>query len=417
MTEPLKTFPPETRRASPAASAATFAEYAAHPDAFLTIQGVPPEIASRLPGFVDFVAPLGINGDMLVQAIHEAGPAIGPATPGWQATISRRGDEATARAETAEAESDTQKAEQEFMAASFWYFLARFPHILNAEGAAAYHKHIQAYLHAAKYFAYPVEVIAIPFKGSQLTGYLRLPNGDTPKAGWPIVVIWGGIDVWKSDLEIHNQSNALLKRSIATLAIDMPGTGECSIPVSTQAEHAILAAMDAIREYTAIDRARVGCYGLSFGGHFAVKLALLRPDLAGVVNNAGPVHATFQPTWVSSLPMGARIALARVCGLDPRGEPQILLSRLVELSLVAQGLLPTTTHAPLLSINGERDELVSIADLDLIQHNGVQQDRLIFAHDRHVASRNWALHEPFVAHWFVLRFAHQQREGQAAVGV
>ncbi len=409
MTETLKAFLPVIERTNPAASAATFAEYEAHPDTFLTIQGVPPEIAARLPGFADFVTPLGIAGDMLVQAIHEAGPAIGPATPGWQTTLSRRGDEAIARAEAAEAEGDAQKAEQEFMAASFWYFLARFPHILNAEGAAAYRKHVQAYLRAAKHFTHPIDVIAIPFEGGQLTGYLRLPNGAAPEAGWPVVVIWGGIDVWKSDLEIHSQSNALLKRSIATLAIDMPGTGECSIPVSTQAEHAMLAAIDAIRKHAAIDGARVGCYGLSFGGHFAVKLALLRPDLAGAVNIAGPVHATFQPTWVSTLPMGARIALSRVCGLDPRGEPQILLSRLAELSLVSQGLLPTTIHAPLLSINGEQDELVSIADLDLIQHNGVQQDRLIFAHDRHVASRNWALHEPFVAHWFVQRFSSRHQ--------
>ena len=406
MTETIEVnnpFSPETERTRVVATAATFAEYVAHPDAFLTIQGTPPEIAARLPGFADFVAQLGIDGDRLVQAIHEAGPAIGPATPGWQAAMSRHGDAAVVRAEMAEAGNDVVRAENEFMAASFWYFLARFPHILNAEGAAAYKKHIHAYLRAAHYFAHPVDIIAIPFEGGQLTGYLRLPNGNAPATGWPIVVIWGGIDVWKSDLEIHSQSNALLKRGIATLAIDMPGTGECSISVSTHAERALLAAIDMIRNHAAIDSAHIGCYGLSFGGHFAVKLALLRPDLMGAVNNAGPVHATFQPTWVATLPMGARIALARVCGLDPRGDPQVLVSRLAELSLIAQGLLPATTHAPLLSINGEQDELVSIADLDLIQHNGVQQDRLVFAHDRHVASRNWALHEPFVAQWFARR--------------
>ena len=93
-------------------------------------------------------------------------------------------------------------------------------------------------------------------------------------------------------------------------------------------------------------------------------------------------------------------------GLDPREEPQALLTRLSTLSLVTQGLLPTARHAPLLSLNGEQDDLVTIVDLEVIGQNGVRQDRLIFAHDRHVASRNWSLHEPFVAHWLAQRMAN-----------
>ena len=380
--------------------AASFTEYAANPDAYLSIQGVPPEIAARLPGFADF----GINGDQLVQAVREAGPQMGPATPGWAATLMRHGDAALALGEGAEARGDGSAAERAFLHASFWYFLARFPHILNSDGAEAYRRHIGAYLRAAQHFASALTVLKIPFEGSVVTGYLRLPLG-TPATGWPVVVIWGGIDVWKSDLEIHSQSEALLKLGIATLTVDMPGTGECPIPVSPEAERVLLAAIDAVRQHNFIDAARVGCYGLSFGGHWAVKLALLRPELSGVVNNAGPVHHTFQPEWVQTLPMGTRMALATVMGLDPRGEAQTLLSRLAALSLVAQGLLPTALHAPLLSLNGEQDELVSIGDLEVIGQSGVKQDRLIFAHDRHVASRHWSLHEPFVAQWFARQLA------------
>lgn len=387
----------------PGPIAATFAEYTAHPDHFLTIQGVPAEIAERLPGFVDFVAEFGISGDALVRAIQDAGAVIGPATPGWQDKMSRLGDDAFTRAETAEAAGDAGRAKMEFMAASFWYFLARFPHILNAEGALAYKKHTQAYLRASRYFDYAVELISIPFEDKQLTGYLRLPHRASTSAsnsGWPLVVLWGGIDVWKSDLEIHSQSEAILRHGLATFAIDMPGTGECPVPVSMTAERVIVAAMQAMRDHAAIDGAHMACYGLSFGGYFAVKLALQHPELAGAVNNAGPVHLTFQPEWVEKLPMGARTALARVCGLDPRGDPHHLSSRLAELSLVAQKLLPTKAHAPLLSLNGKEDKLVSIAELDLMDQNGVEQDRLVFANDRHVASRNWKLHEPLVAHWF-----------------
>ncbi len=72
---------------------------------------------------------------------------------------------------------------------------------------------------------------------------------------------------------------------------------------------------------------------------------------------------------------------------------------LAKLDLVEQGLLPNSCTAPLLSINGERDVLVPIADLDVLSDYGVRQDRLKFAEDRHVASRNWRLHEEFAASW------------------
>ncbi len=378
--------------------ATTFAEYSAAPNSYLSIEGVPAEIAARLPGFADF----GINGDQLVQAVQQAGALLGPATPGWAISLMRHGDAAMALGEEAEARGDGSEAEREFLLASFWYFFARFPHIINPDGAQAYRCHIQAYLKAARHFSCPLEVLKIPFEGATLTAYLRLPIGQS-QTGFPVVAIWGGIDVWKSDLEIHAQSEALLKKGIAVLTVDMPGTGENPFPVSADAERVLLAVLAAVGQHKDINGTRMGCYGLSFGGHWALKLALLRPELLGVVNNAGPVHHAFQPAWAQTLPMGARIALSRVMGLEPRAEPQEFQTRLSALSLVAQGLLPTTQHAPLLSLNGELDELVPITDLEFLGQNGVKQDRLVFAHDRHVASRHWSLHESFVANWFAHR--------------
>ena len=128
-------------------------------------------------------------------------------------------------------------------------------------------------------------------------------------------------------------------------------------------------------------------------------MALLDPNLRGVVNVGGPIRHAFQPTWVAALPFGAKAALARVQGLDARADADRLAPNLARLDLVAQGLLPASRSAPLLSLNGERDELVPIADLDVLSEYGVRQDRLKFAEDRHVASRNWRLHEVFVADW------------------
>jgi hypothetical protein len=89
--------------------------------------------------------------------------------------------------------------------------------------------------------------------------------------------------------------------------------------------------------------------------------------------------------------------MARVLGLDPLGDPARLGHALAALSLSAQGLLPAKGHAPFLSINGDLHELVPIAELNYLCDQGVAHDRLQFADERHVASRNWRLHEAFAA--------------------
>lgn len=61
----------------------------------------------------------------------------------------------------------------------------------------------------------------------------------------------------------------------------------------------------------------VGVYGLSFGGYWATKLAFLAPWLRGAVNTGGSIHHTFQPGWLSQLPMGLKVILARMLNIDP----------------------------------------------------------------------------------------------------
>jgi esterase FrsA len=57
----------------------------------------------------------------------------------------------------------------------------------------------------------------------------------------------------------------------------------------------------------------------------------------------------------------------------------------------------------LLSIAGGRDEAVPLDDLTVITEQGIRQDTLLFSDDRHVASRNRALHLPLAARWLAAR--------------
>lgn len=384
----------------PGADAPDYTAYTATPGRWRTIAGVPAELAARIGGF----ARHGIDPERIVSAIRSAGPEKGPATPGWPEKMAAVGEETFERGSRAERAGEARAAERAFLEAAFWFFLARFPHIFGPAAAQAYRRHNEAYLRAARHFTHPLERVSLAFEGGEMPALLRLPREAVTPV--PLVLLMGGIDVWKSDVEIHGLTERLLARGVGTLAFDIPGTGECPVPVSAQGERVPPGALAWARADERIDPARIGVYGLSFGGHFATRLALLDPGLAGVVQNGGPIHEAFAASHLASLPPGTRAALARVTGQQP-GNPAALECALARLSLTGQGLLPARAHAPLLSINGAQDELVPISDLYHLAEQGVRQDVLVFAGDRHTASENRDLHEPLAVEWLVRRLRAQ----------
>ncbi len=367
----------------------SFAQYAANPEKFETIEGVSPEIALRLPGFADF----GMDGDDLVEAVRKAGKS--PVAATWGEVLIEYGNLAMNRGELAQKQDNSHLAEKEFMKASFWYFLARFPHIMNDTGMRAYQLHNEAYLCAARHSRYAMEIVDIIVDGKKGRAFLRLPNSSQLK--YSVVMLAGGVDTWKSELEVHNLSDSFLEQGMATLQIDIPGTGECPISASDQGHAWFLAALDKLKNHPRIDGSKMSFYGLSFGGYWATKMAFIAPWLSGVVNNGGPIHHTFQPLWLQKLPMGLKKILALMLGFDHSTD--LIIDKLAKFSLFSQGLLNTKLYAPILNINGAKDEVVSIDEISFLNEQNIHQDTLIFGKDRHVASRNWFLHNQFAARW------------------
>lgn len=357
---------------------------------------VPAPLAHRVARWIEE----GIGADELLAACREVPPAQGPGTPAWVAAFSGPGDRHVRSARDVEVAGDRDRVRDEYLTAAFYYFLARFPHIFSPAAREAYLKHIAAYLHAGSYFDPPLEVIRLPFEGKELVGYLRVPKsrGDHRP---PVVILSGGIDVWKSDSELHHVGEAMLAEGLAACSIDMPGTGEGPLLVAPGAERSFAAMIDHLRARDDVDGERIGFYGMSFGGHWAVRLACGDYGLRAVVNVGGPVHHTFVPEWCERIPVGTLVTLAVTLGEDFRAlGPRGVAARLSELSLVERGLLRPREDVPaLLSINGAHDELVTIDDLRVISERGIAQDTLIFANDRHVASQNAAVHIPFAARW------------------
>lgn len=359
------------------------------------LKGLPPALAARIPYFTTS----GISADVLARAMKEAGGDKGSAHPEWAQCLMNYGLLALAKGDEASKQGNQTSAREAYGQASFWFFLTRFPYISSEIASQAYQLHTECYKKSLEGSLYPLTEIYIPFEGHSIRTFLRMPT--TPSPSFPLVILWGGLDVWKSDLEINQQSELLLNQGIATLTIDIPGTGECPVFNAPQDEKWFLTVIEFMKNYSKIDSSRIACYGLSFGGYWATKLSLISHDLIAAVNIAGPTHLTFTPEWISNLPLMTKMALGSILGIRALKEPELFIKTLEGRSLLHQKLLPTKSNVPLLCINGENDEVVPIQEFTFLKENGVQQDTLIFSNDRHVASKNADLRDIFVTQWLL----------------
>src|SRR3989440_7411166 len=88
-------------------------------------------------------------------------------------------------------------ARQDYHQAWLYYSFARWP-VPNSPGKQrAYEKALEAYLAAAKKFDPPLEVMRVPYEGTEVVGYLRMPKGTRPA---PLVIAVAGLDSRKEEM-------------------------------------------------------------------------------------------------------------------------------------------------------------------------------------------------------------------------
>src|SRR5581483_7569973 len=86
-----------------------------------------------------------------------------------------------------------------------------------------------------------------------------------------VLVLSGGVDTWKMDLHRLAVTTALAT-GMLVVALDMPGTGESDVPLTPSSDRVYAEVVRLLRRRYGVP---VGLIGLSFGGHWAVKLAML----------------------------------------------------------------------------------------------------------------------------------------------
>jgi pimeloyl-ACP methyl ester carboxylesterase len=241
---------------------------------------------------------------------------------------------------------------------------------------------------AAAHFDPPLQIVEIPFEDKTLVGYLQIPHGLTRP---PIVMQWGGVDGWKEDR--LRQCAALHGAGLATLTIDMPGTGESPVLYGApNAERTYSAWIDHLTQRADVDGSRIGVWGGSFGAYWAARMAYVeRQRLRGAVFHGGNVHYGFQRDWLvpAFTTGGATYLFGAASLLEARGQAmgttsmEEFLQAVPALSLKALGLIDKPS-APILGVNGKLDDQAPVEDIYFLMEHGSPKEARIYPEGRHM---------------------------------
>ncbi len=307
----------------------------------------------------------------------------------WGREWSRLGQEYEAKGDArAKAGAPAAELAELYMHAFDACRVGRYPSPVSPGKLEAYRHSLRMFRKAAAHFTPRLEIIELPFEGKTLVGYLQLPPG---VAKPPVVLHWGGVDGWKEDrLKI---ATAIMNAGMASLTIDMPGSGENPVPYpDPAAERTYLAWMDYVLTRPEIDGSRLAIWGGSFGAYWAARLAhTARERIKGAVFHGGNVHLGFQKEWLvpAFTTGGATYLFGAASLLDARGRAmgtrtmEEFIEAAGKLSLVTMGLIDKPS-APILGVNGKLDDQAPAADIYLLLEHGTPKAARIYADGHHM---------------------------------
>ena len=239
------------------------------------------------------------------------------------------------------------------------------------EARAAHDRCVAAYRRAAGSLTPPAELVRIPYAGTELPAYLRVPAGPVPP---PVVIMVPGLDSTKEELQAT--AEYYLARGLATIAIDGPGQGESEfeLPIEPAYEKVATAAVDYLRTRADVDGSRIGLFGVSLGGYYAARAAAYERRLTAVVALAGPYRMDLD--W-ADLPAQTRLTIQVRSGAA--SEPQAR-AKAAELTLEdAAGRI----SLPLLVVGGARDRIVPAYHQERLAKEAPGAELLMYADGSH----------------------------------
>jgi 2,6-dihydroxypseudooxynicotine hydrolase len=228
-----------------------------------------------------------------------------------------------------------------------WHF-GKFVFVQDvAQLKAASERTAACYLRGAWALEPPAELVGIPYDGITMRGLFRMPRGITRP---PVLLMIPGLDSVKEELQAT--ADHFLRRGIATLAIDGPGQGEMEFDrnIEPAYEKPAGAAIDWLEKRNDVDASRVGVYGVSLGGYYAVRVAAMEPRVRATIELAGTY--SLAGFW-DKRSVVSRAAFIKRSGAKDEAEARELAKRIDMAGLGAR------IKRPLLIMHGKADPIAS----------------------------------------------------------
>jgi len=251
----------------------------------------------------------------------------------------------------------------------------------------------ECYREAAPHFQPRAERITVPFAGSHLVGYLRIPPGAGRR---PCVIIIAGMDSRKE--EMHGLEDQFLARGMATVTYDGPGQGEtwANIKMTHDGEKAVSAIVDFLNPRREIDPKRIGVYGWAMGGYFAPRAAAADSRLRACVSM--PVRFSLE-AW-DSLGKLQTDAYQYLFGNVSYEE-----GRRIGAAFTLDGVL-SRLRCPYLIIHGDQGDTVDRGEAERAAKEAAGPTRLVVFEDGdhlciNIRHKSW----PLMMDWFAEQLA------------
>ncbi len=328
----------------------------------------------------------------------------------WCREWGRTGQHYEQLAETAEAAGRLVTAGEAWRRAALCWHWGKFVFTDHPEEQRAAHERtVACFRRGAGTLSPPAEPVRVPYAGSTLAAYLRIPPGgagpggrppQTPPGGAgpggpkPVVIMIPGLDSVKEELQATAEH--LLRRGLAVIAIDGPGQGESEFefPIEPAYERVTTAVADYLKGRDDIDPGRIGVFGVSLGGYYAARSAAYEPRVRATVALAGPYR--WDLDW-DMLPVQTRNTFQRRSGA---GSPAEARERAAALTLEDAAARIT---GPLLVAAGGRDRLVPPYHAELLAREAPGAELLMYPDGSHGLTNHAFESRAAMADWLAAR--------------
>jgi esterase FrsA len=251
--------------------------------------------------------------------------------------------------------------------ATLAYGWAKFPVLADDAKREALRHQVEHYLLAAPDFpvAFDRRFLEVPYQGSSIRLPVHVLSAPDLPDDAPVLLASGGVDSWKMDLTALFAGFALNTRT-RVLVFDIPGTGECPIPLTHDSVALINGLVGHARD---LGDGTVAHLGISMGGYFSAATGLAGTVDASIVLG-GPVAASFAAG--RSFQFGMADIVGNAFGFDRPPTEDELAAHSEPMSL--RRLLDQDTNSPMIIVNGADD--IHVPQEDTLVFQGRRDTRV-----------------------------------------